>query len=78
MSSMYPCGRHRPDLKIVWSHEYIRNSYAHGTHDMVIEGLGLGVGHAPLERCVDQAIHTSDLLFLGQHGDIVLKWVWDP
>jgi len=75
---MYLCGRHRPDLEIVWSHEYIRNAYAHRTHDMFVEGLRLGVGHTPLERCVDQAVHTSDLLFLGQHGDIVLEWVWDP
>ena len=74
----YLGGGHSPDLVVVRTHEDVGNTLAHHAHNPLIEVLGLGVGDTALQRSVDEAIHTLDLVLLGQHGDVVLEGVGDP
>jgi hypothetical protein len=78
VTSAHLRGRHGPDLEVIWPHEHVRDSTAHHANDPLVEVLRLRTVHLSFQRRVNHAIHTKDLIFFGQHGDIVLEGVWDP
>lgn len=67
-----------PDLEVVGSHEDICDTHSHLPQDPLVKCFGFRVGDASFQSCVNQTIHTSDLLRLGQHGYVILKWIGDP
>jgi hypothetical protein len=67
-----------PDLVVVRSHEDVGNALTHHAHDPLVEVLGLGVGDTALESRVDDTLNTVDLVFLGEHGDVVLEGIRNP
>lgn len=77
-SCTYFGSRDGPDLVVVRSHENIGNTSTSVSEDPLVKVLGLGVGNAVLKGSVDQTVQTSDLVLLGEHGDVVLEGVGDP
>ncbi len=71
-------GGNGPDLVVVRSHEDVGETLAIHTQDPVIEILRLAAGDASLQGGVDEIGQTRSLVFLGQHGDVVLEGVRDP
>lgn len=74
----YISGGDGPHLVVVGSHEDVGNTLTHLAQNPLIEVLGLGVGNTVLQSSIDQALQRSDLVLLGQHGDVVLEGVGDP
>ena len=72
------CCWYCPDFEVVGSHEEIGNTHTHHPHDPFVKVLWLRVGYSCLHCGIDHAIYAIHLLFLGQHGDVVLEWVGDP
>jgi len=60
------------------THVNISNTNTGVSDDPLVKVLGLGVGNAVLKGSVDHALQTSDLVLLGEHGDVVLEGVGDP
>ena len=75
---MYPCGGNGPNFVVVRPHEEVCDTGTHHANNPFVKVLRLAVGHASLESGVNHAVHALDLLFLGQHGDVVLERVRDP
>ena len=71
-------GWHSPHFEVVRPHEEVGDPSSHHPHDPLVEVLGLARCHACLESGVDHTIHALHLLFLGQHGNVVLEWIWHP
>jgi hypothetical protein len=70
--------RYSPNLIVVGPHEAIGQTLALCPQDPLIEVFWLGVGHPRLQRRIDHALQTCNLVFLWQHGDVILERVWDP
>ena len=78
MGQGYLCCGYGPDLEIIWPHEEVRNTGTHHPHNPLVKVLRLCICYAGFQCCFYHAVHALDLLFFGQHRDIILERVRDP
>ena len=78
LQDSYLCGWYSPHFVVIRPHEEIGNTGTHHSDDPLIKVLGLCRGNSSLEGGIDHSIHTFDLFFFWQHGNIVLEWIWNP
>ena len=77
-SKTYLARRHGPHLKVVWPSKDIRQGRSQIPHIPLVKVLRLSVGHAGVQRSIDQGVDTLDLVVLGQNRDVVLEGVGHP
>ena len=74
----YLTWRHGPHLKVVRTSKDIREGCSQIPHIPLVKVLRLSVGHAGVQRSIDQGVDTLDLVVLGQNRDVVLEGVGHP
>jgi hypothetical protein len=70
--------RYSPDLIVVGPHKAIGQPFSLCPQDPLIKVFWLGVGHPRLHSGIDHTLQACNLIFLWQHGNVVLERVGNP